>query len=597
MSSDIRTNAVIAAPTQAAPGIRADIESPSRAGWLRRSSTWDALVALKLLTFAAIIAIRPFSITHDCGLLLDASQRLLEGATPYVDFLEQNPPLIYYLLAIPVALAKFLGVNPIPVYLVMFWLIVVVATIVVRRLLSLGSNALSPLQRGLVLFSFVVASECTLLAPDFGQREHWFAITFAPLLLLRWLMYRDPGMSGDRRTPSMLLRVLIGVAAGVGAALKHHFLLIWVGVELLCALRTRAWRKMMAPETIAAGIFLVVYLAHFAFVPPAMRSGFFERWAPFVLSHYWVYDQPISAAHIAFVSGVLLVYGGAALAAWRVTRRDPGASLLATMFATFTLLAITSFIVQRKDYSYHLIPVYFGALPCMALWAGARVTSGVGFGARLASLALIGVALGTAPSSAAEIALSWTIGRGIDEPTPIWREVLSRSNAGDEVLFISTNVGDAYPELIRYGYKGGSRYLVSMPIALVHSDLRAAGDMALYHDDTNRPQIELQYLRELAADVEASRPRLIAIVDQTSCQGCAPGFNVHAFLNKAGFIREEMASYEDLGVFEGKVSKIRLYVRRSPGEAGGATAEISVSANSLWRRRLAEVLMFACLQT
>ncbi|MCB9864798.1 MAG: hypothetical protein H6820_15695, partial [Phycisphaerales bacterium] len=236
-----------------------------------RSLTWDLLVGVKLLVFALIIVIRPFNITHDCGLLLHAAQRLLDGDVPYVDFLEQNPPLIYYLLAIPVQAARALGANPIPVYLATFWLLVVASTLAVRGLLAQAKDVMSSLQRGLLLLSIVVASECTLLAPDFGQREHAFAIAFVPLLVLRWLAYREDLREGDAVRVPVLFRLLIGLCAGIGIALKHHFVLIWLGIEFACVLRGRRWRKLLAPETLSAGIVLAAYLVHFAFLPAAMR--------------------------------------------------------------------------------------------------------------------------------------------------------------------------------------------------------------------------------------------------------------------------------------------------------------------------------------
>lgn len=554
-------SAGVAPPPATGAGRRA-VDGGVLAGAIRKSATWDALVAVKLLTFGLIIVIRPFSITHDCGLLLHAAEQLLDGRMPYVDFLEQNPPLIYYLFAIPVAIARWIGANPIPVYLTMFWLLVVASTLATRRLLACASDVLTPLQRGLILLAVVVASECTLLAPDFGQREHWFAITFVPLLVLRWLVYRQDAATPKAGVPSAVFRILLGIAAGIGVALKHHFVLIWVGIELVCVLRTRKWRVLVAPEMVAAAIVLVAYLAHFLFIPAAMRDGFFLRWVPFVTAHYWVYDHAIDLAHILFVGGVTLVYGGAAFVAWRNVPSQPRRVSLAMMFALFTLFSLASFVIQGKDYSYHLIPVYFGALPCMAIYACELVARPARFKARLAMLCILGVAAGTVPSAAAELALSWTLGRARDEPTPIWREILSRSKPGDAVLFISTNVGDGYPELERYGYKPGSRYLVSMPIALVHSDLRAAGDVALYHEASNRPDIERQYLRELSEDIRTRSPRLVAIVDQPDCQGCAAGFNVYEFLRRAGVLDGALAAYDDVGTFEGKLSKLRLLVRR-----------------------------------
>ncbi len=537
---------------------------------LDRSATWDLLVAIKLLTFAVILVIRPFNISHDCGLLLHASEQLVDGAVPYVDFFEQNPPLIYYLLAIPVWMARAIEVNPIPVYQASFLLIVVVATLIVRRLLHAASSSLSGMQRGLTLLSFVIANECTLLAPDFGQREHFFAIVIVPFILLRWLSLRE-----DRpaRRVSTTFRVGLGIAAGVGIALKHHFVAIWICIELFCILRKRTWRVAFEPESMAVVFVLIAYLAHFLIVPASMRTGFFIRWVPFVMSHYWVYRHAIDLPHVLFVSGISIVSVIASLLAWRVNRRNATEKSLVLLFGLFTLTSLASFVIQGKDFSYHLIPLYFGMFPCIALYSAAIVRCGSRLSMGLARLAIIAVVLGTIPSAAAEIGLSWVIGRPRDEPTPIWKEILNRSKSGDSILFISTNVADGYPDIIRYGYAAGSRYLVSMPIALVHSDIKNADDGPLYHNEANQPECEKRYLEELSIDLVKRKPALIAIVDQDDCQGCAPGFNVHEFLRHSGFAADNMTPYRDLGRFTGKISTFRLYARRaSESDAGNPEA-------------------------
>lgn len=580
VNTEVMESAAGAAFAASGRGVDADVGAGRFASVLHRSLTWDFLVAVKLMTFALIIAIRPFGITHDCGLLLHAAEQMVDGGVPYVDFLEQNPPLIYYLLAVPVGIARAIGVNAIPAYLVMFWMLVVGSTLAIRRLLTMAADTLSPMQRGLILFAIVVASECTLLAPDFGQREHWFAIAFVPLLVLRWLAFRQDPSDGPRAMPSVGFRILLGIGAGVGAALKHHFILIWLGIEFACVFRTRRWRVLIAPETIAASIVLIAYLAHFLFVPAEMRDGFFVRWAPFVMAHYWVYSHAIDLAHVLFVAGVTIVYGGAAIVAWRASAAELRHASLVMMFALLTLFGLASFVMQGKDYSYHLIPVYFGALPCMAIYASELVVRGSERQRSFARMCVVGVALGTIPAAIGELGLSATIGRAFDEPTPVWREILARSDSGDAILFVSTNVGDGYPELMRYGYRAGSRYLVSMPIALVHSDLRAAGDAAIYHDTSNRPDIEQQYLRELAADVRERTPRLVAVVDHTDCQGCAPGFNVHTFLDRAGVIDAALASYDDIGTYEGKLGPVRLYARRRAAAALPAGSDVADASES-----------------
>ena len=74
-----------------------------------------------------LIARFPLQIHHDCALLLQQGQLILDGWVPYVDFVEVNLPLIMYLNTIPAALSRALGLNVLPTFSVLVLLLVILS--------------------------------------------------------------------------------------------------------------------------------------------------------------------------------------------------------------------------------------------------------------------------------------------------------------------------------------------------------------------------------------------------------------------------------------------------------------------------------------
>ena len=153
---------------------------------------------------------------------------------------------------------------------------------------------------------------------DFGQREHLFILFAIPYVVLRWLRWEE-------RTVRAPLAVVIGLAAGLLASLKPHFLLVMLAPELPWLARHRRPSRLFTAETMTAAAFVLVYAAHFAFLPATMRDAFFHRWMPFIAAGYGAYDVPLTdllrnrrlLAALATASLPLLLHRREPSPAWR----------------------------------------------------------------------------------------------------------------------------------------------------------------------------------------------------------------------------------------------------------------------------------------
>jgi hypothetical protein len=196
----------------------------------------------------------PLTINHDCGWYLFAGGRILDGAQPYVDVVDVNPPLILYLNAAVVALARGLGLAEIAVFQACVLLIVALSLALCARVLAdtARSGALGVLAWLLLGFA----------GYDFGQREHLLVASVLPWVLLA--ATRERGENVPR-----WLALTTGALAGLGCALKPFFLL--VPLFVLAPARVKALRR---PEQLAFAAVLLGYALHFALLPGAVRAGF-----------------------------------------------------------------------------------------------------------------------------------------------------------------------------------------------------------------------------------------------------------------------------------------------------------------------------------
>ena len=286
----------------------------------------------------------------DTAFLLYAAERVLDGARLYVDVVEINPPLIVVLNMPAVLLARAIGTSDIAVYRALVTVALLGALAFsdwsLRRALGPGSDRL---RRRLVL----VLAFALFLAPgnDFGQREHLLVALSLPYVLLA--VGRLSGRPAPRG-PALAA----GLLAGLGLALKPHFLLAWVAVEGYASWRLRARR--LSYEALGAVSFLALYAAGVAVLTPQYfslvrllgpaYSGFGHD--PFL--HVLVTAPGTTVCYLA-----VLVYA----ALFREAKHP-------ALWAVLLLALVASFVAgaaQQKGWDYHFYPPRVFALVLLAL--------------------------------------------------------------------------------------------------------------------------------------------------------------------------------------------------------------------------------------
>lgn len=323
---------------------------------------------------------------------------------------------------------------------------------------------------------------------------------------------------------------------------------------------SRRFRHVFATENVALSLTVAAYLIHFLFLPPEVLDAFFGRWLPLIVNGYSAYGKPFLTLLVdksIMLSFYLLI---AVLTFFATTRQIPRRRLN-RMFAIFTICMVGGFLIQAKDWFYQLLPATFGLLLCLGLLL-IQLNESQAFASmtgRYRSLPVLGLAFATPFLAAGHVTFSWFASRRARTPMPVARCILENSRDQDPVLFISTSVSDGYPDLVWYGRRPASRYLVSFPIALFYKDgcsFRPGG--CQYHTESDMSEDERLYLDEMAEDIRTNKPVVIAIKDSQACQGCPAGFNVLDYLRQVGFISNAMDDY----VAAERIEELQVFVLR-----------------------------------
>lgn len=492
------------------------IDEGGRARW-----AWRAVFAWVALLFGVRIALDPLGINSDSAMYLECGRQLLEGKVPYRDFVDLNPPLIMYLSTIPNLVGRAFGISSITAFNVLVaglvgWSGYRFHRFLRNRWLTLGALAASLV----ALYLRHPPPNVTGYRP-FGQREHLMVLLFLPFFAVRMIRHEDPARIRRREA------ILVGIAAGLGLALKPHFLLLAAAPEVYWLLRRGGLRRLVDPEILAVAGVHVAYGLHFLLVPSAMRDEYFHRWTPLVWSGYDAFHATTGylLSYAADFIAVVLVACAIAVFRRRADRRY-------LPMAAMALAGLLLYLGQRKGWVYHLVPAWTGASLIFAL-ALSELAARKGLLRDLAHATLLGGLV---------VASVWLVGarssavESIDQQ--VTREIEAHSRAGDRVVLLSTAPWPVFPALVRSGRVPGTRYLWLFEIPMLYR-----------LDPESRREADARIFSELLADLDQSRPQLIGVV-RGSCFACPPGMSLLDYFRGHGLTFSEYQSLPGEGLLE-----------------------------------------------
>ena len=293
------------------------------------------------LILAAVIVTRsfePFSFNHDVAWILYCAGEMLDGESLYTDIVEENPPLVFWLSTVPVAVARWLSLQPIFVFNLMLGAAVWISCGWVYRIHRMAFPAATSSYR-IALVALVAGVEVLAPGYEFGQRENILLVAVFPYLFAAAAV--ASGFSLPRA-----LSLGIGVLAGIGFALKPYFLILWLAIESWLWFRSRA--NSLRAENVGIAAVLVGYTILVCVFSPEY-FGMIEL-ALGVYSAYGVFGSPALLMHVS----VALVLGAAALVFLTTSGPLDREVRIALVISAFSLLACA--LLQGKGWDYHYDP-------------------------------------------------------------------------------------------------------------------------------------------------------------------------------------------------------------------------------------------------
>jgi hypothetical protein len=337
------------------------------AAWARAAAPLtSALAALA----AAIVVQARFGAIGDVSWMITISEKWLDGAVPYVDFIETNPPAAILLYLPPVALARAVGAHA--EFVVAAWgfaacgVSAAAAAAILSRAGLLGE--LGPASLGAALFALTL-----LPGRAFDERDFFVALLALPALAV--VAARAAGAAPGARSA-----VAAGLCIAAVVAIKPPYGLLFVGPAAYLAARRGVGAALRAGEYWLAAGAALAYVAVVGWRFPA----YFGDVLPAVAAAYLPVRE---AARDLVVNAAVVAWAALATALALVAGPRLRAPLIATP-ALAALGALATFFIQGKGWLYQAYP----ALALIALAFGAAVDMRGATPGRLAVLAAAAVA-------------------------------------------------------------------------------------------------------------------------------------------------------------------------------------------------------------
>ncbi len=482
-------------------------------------------LALALAVALAVVAVFwGRLVNHDIAWYLFATRDWLGGAQLYVDIVEVNPPLNFYLTVPALGLANLLGVTDQQGHYVAVALLLATALFWSGRIL-LVAHEMPTLKR----LAFLLGTALAILLPvlnGLGQREQLLVICFLPWALI------EASPRPVRRGQTLVAAQF----AAIGMCLKPHFVVLPLAVTALNCIEARSLRPILAPTNM---VFLATGLAYVGYVL-AVHPAYLLETAPAAMWVYGAFGRPmlevlsgLGPSLGLFVLLVAVAYRNGALT--RETR----------LFFALAVAGLASYFLQGTGFSYHKVPfLTFTAVASFFLIHQASRGLGVPMLATLAAsaIAILGVQQGFYRNKAIP-----EITRVTDDLGPI-RQLMTLSSqihTGPPVAMeIEADWASSYPH----------NWLVPGAVNRI-----AKTDCTVEVETCAR-------LKAIAArnrtanirDISRLRPDLM-IVDRNSGYFDKPGFDWLAFMAEDPAWSDVFASYHQVAV-----SSHFLYFMRKP---------------------------------
>ncbi|MBI5569104.1 MAG: hypothetical protein HY914_04080 [Desulfomonile tiedjei] len=511
-------------------------------------------------TLCALLIVILFSnlpLNLDCALFLDCARKLVRGGIPYVDCVDVNPPMSFYIHIPAVFVSDLFGMDgTIVFHLMVAALIAYSSGMLLHLLLRLYPSASIPVLL-VVTTTWISFSVYVVCFGWFGEREQLFMLAYVPFLFCRQARHVGAHVGSTAAA-------VIGAILGPFALVKPHFCVIALAVEAWMLFRTRRFSSLLRAEALLAVGWGVAYAVSFAVAPAEMKEAFWGRWLPFVARNYNVFDLPLKDFALrglpALPHYVPLALMSLPACVFIARKFSSGARLNVEALVVGTLAAYGMFLIQHKGWPYQVYPMLGFSFLLAGIMAMAAIEPASVFaeptlkeprGLRSALLAVICSVLiaGSCLVAAHRLSKRDTVR---SETDPFIELIEKYSSPDERVAWISPSLNPGTQAVIYAKRISGSRFSGAWPLAMLYKDVsRTAAGPFPYRTMKQAPEEERLFLSDLGTDMQRNRPRLVFIHAVDAPTTRPAGFIMEEYLQKNGWMKEYMSNYAFLVALNG----------------------------------------------
>ncbi|MCB2203133.1 hypothetical protein KQI65_00175 [bacterium] len=517
-----------------------------------------ALFALLGLQFLIVLAYAK-TLNIDVAQYITMARMILDGALPFRDVFDTNPPTIMYLSVIPVWIGNWTGLDIVRsahVAVTLFlagtgWL-----TAYAMRFLQLPDR---PAATRVFAAVWILLAVYVLHMGDFGQRDHLIIAAMFPYAFLRMVAMRERALPLPAEFAAAALLALALLLKPMYGALPLVF-----EMAVLLRLGMRKYLRHLRIVLIAAVLgILAVALSE------AMRLYVTDWWGLIIRYHrsygydIWELLKELCQEQVFHFS--LVIFAAALLLYRGMKARGLRDLLLAVML--LTVGAFLGMLLQGKGWNYHYIPSIYGfcVLTAMVLLVALQhvehwklpMEKGV-FGIVLL-FAILQLALFPTITSWLRISPPRA------PSTPLQQVIEHNTHPDDYVVVVNPGIEFGFPAITQSGRRYGSRYLLAFPLVMGY------GGQPAQRVREERKWFVDKYRQELWSDIERTRPELV-LVDSTRARWFLPDtMSALTWLQAEGFFLDGPGiAYAPL---EGVAGRLAVFKRRTDMDTSGVHAK------------------------
>lgn len=309
-------------------------------------------ITATLVAVAGIFFSRMFLLHHDIAAMLLLAERFpFDIGGVYRETVVIQTPIVHYFFSIPVLVSQYFGwFLPNTAFVVFFVVVYGCLLLSIGLFLALPLFENKRMRWGMSLVLAYLFFVFPLLVPHsdfstFGLREHLFCVMVTPYIFCSLL----PEKYRSHDVWYIMLRMGIGVLAMVGCAMKPHFLIVFIAIEIGLACCFRSLRYGLRIEAITFVVLTIIYYGWW-------WMGYPEC---FAVSKYYreIYEGYTSSHAVFSLWGWFVIAGVALLTMYYFLQ--PSEITFFSLIGSITVGCVIVALLQPTAMAYQKMPFFF----------------------------------------------------------------------------------------------------------------------------------------------------------------------------------------------------------------------------------------------